>query len=116
MYMPYTQNPYLPKVRREAVDLVVAGWSMRQTARHFGVEPSTIMRWVRRGTLYRGPIATASARPHHHPSALAPEVVRAISGGVATVPTKRDTLVLNEKTKLFATLLNTAAAGVPTIG
>lgn len=78
MYMPYTKNPYLPKVRREATNLVASGWSMRQTARHFGVEPSTIMRWVRRGALYHGPIATMSARPKHHPQALPYETVRAI--------------------------------------
>lgn len=78
MYMPYTQNPYLPKVRREAANLVASGWSMRQTARHFGVEPSTIMRWVKRGQGYRGPILTESSRPCRHPQALAYETVRAI--------------------------------------
>ena len=78
MYMPYTKNPYLPKVRREAANLVAAGWSMRQTARHFGVEPSTVMRWVRRGQGYRGPILTESAKPKHHPDALPYETVRAV--------------------------------------
>jgi len=78
MYMPYTQNPYLPKVRREAVNLVSSGWTLRHAARHFGVEPSTVMRWVRRGALYRGPIVSESSRPHHHPAALPYETVRAI--------------------------------------
>ena len=36
MYMPYTNNPNLPRVRMEAVELVQQGKSVRETARHFG--------------------------------------------------------------------------------
>jgi len=35
--MPYSKNPYLPKVRMEAVNLVYQGWSTRKVARHFGL-------------------------------------------------------------------------------
>ena len=53
--MPYTTNPHLPRVRRDAVQLVkYRGWSMRKTARYFGVRqippfwkcliPSTLMK------------------------------------------------------------------------
>ena len=72
MYMPYTTNPHLPAVRRDAVRLVkYRDWSMRKTARHLGVEPSTISRWVKldpTGGLRL--IPTQSSRPHHHPHEL----------------------------------------------
>lgn len=79
MYMPYSKNPYLPKVRQDAVNLVISGWSMRKVARHFGVEPSTISRWVERDP-YHGlrPVPTRSSRPHHHPRELSRTVIEAI--------------------------------------
>jgi transposase InsO family protein len=52
---------------------------MRKTARHFGVHPSTVMRWVRKKQLYgTGPIPTLSSRPHHHPRELSSDIVKAI--------------------------------------
>jgi len=39
MYMAYTSNPKLPKLRMEAVRLVRSGQSIRQVARHYGYEP-----------------------------------------------------------------------------
>ena len=47
------------------------GWSLRQTARYFGVEPSTVLRWCRRDTSngWR-PVLTESSRPNHHPREL----------------------------------------------
>ncbi len=78
-YMPYTTNPHLPRVRGEAVKLVRLGWSIRKTARHLGFEPSTVMRWVHKGTdLRQNNIQTESSRPHHHPRELSPEIVNAI--------------------------------------
>jgi transposase InsO family protein len=77
MYMSYTSNPHLPRVRMEAVRLVsYRGWSMRRVARHIGVEPSTIHRWVRLDPTggFRF-IPTKSSRPHHHPSALPQKIV-----------------------------------------
>ena len=79
--MPYSQNPYLPKVRAQAITLVNhEKWGIRQTARYIGVEASTVCRWMKRapregGVLY---LPTRSSRPHHHPRALAPEIVKAV--------------------------------------
>lgn len=77
MYMSYTTNPHIAKVRRDAVNLVkYRGWSMRKVATRFGVEPSTVMRWCERditgGFLL---IPTRSSRPHHHPHALSQKIV-----------------------------------------
>lgn len=69
----------MPKVRQQAVNLVIRGWSMRKVARYCGVEPSTISRWVERDP-YHGlrPIPTRSSRPHYHPRELPGEIVEAI--------------------------------------
>lgn len=80
MYMPYSKNPHLPKVRRDAVNLVkYRHWSMRKVARRFGVEPSTISRWCRlpHATGWHE-LPTRSSRPHTSPQALKKEVVTAI--------------------------------------
>lgn len=79
--MPYTQNPHLPRLRMQAVQLVRRGWSIRKVARHTGFHPSTIMRWVRkaerRARRYRT-LPTESSRPHSHPRALPDNIVAAI--------------------------------------
>jgi len=77
--MPYTQNPHMPKVRQQAVSLVVSGWSTRKVARHFGLASGTVSKWMKRD-IFCGlrPIPTHSSRPHHHPSELVQEVVEAI--------------------------------------
>ena len=78
--MPYTQNPHIAKVRKDAVNLVrYRHWSMRDVARRFGVEPSTVSRWCKKDCCggWRL-IPTESSRPRHHPRALRPEVVAAI--------------------------------------
>ena len=76
----YTTNPHLPKVRRDAVNLVkYRHWSMRKVALRFGVEPSTISRWC--GKDLTGGwrlIPTESSRPHISPNALSKETVNAI--------------------------------------
>lgn len=79
MYMSYSKNPHLPKVRMKAVNLVIQGWGIRKVARHFGVHPSTVLRWQRRDTNYgMRPIPTESSRPHTHPRALKKEWVDSI--------------------------------------
>lgn len=79
MYMAYSHNPHLPRVRMQAVLKVRTGWSIRKTARYVGVEPSTILRWVRKAPRDgRLVIPTHSSRPHNHPRALSREVVVAI--------------------------------------
>lgn len=77
--MAYTTNPYLPKVRQQAVNLVYQGWSKRKVARYFGVEHSTVVRWVQQDRWYgRIPLTTRSSRPHSHPRALPVKIVQAI--------------------------------------
>ncbi len=79
MYMAYTSNPHLPRLRMKTVLLVRHGWSIRRAARYTGVHPSTVMRWLRRappdGRLV---IATKSSRPHHHPRELSRTMVAMI--------------------------------------
>lgn len=78
--MPYTMNPNLPRLRMQAAKLVSKqGWSTRQTARHFGFDHSTIVRWVAKAKMNPGQvIVTESSRPNKHPSALSKETVKAI--------------------------------------
>jgi len=79
MYMAYTTNPHLPRVRMEAVKLVRSGWSTRKVALHFGFNQSTIVRWVGRAPHDgRKVIPTESSRPFHHPHELPHELVRKI--------------------------------------
>lgn len=76
MYMVYTTNPHLPRVRRDAVRLVRAGWSTVKVARHLGYSQSAIVKWMQRASEDgRRVIPTHSSRPLHHPDALPDEVV-----------------------------------------
>lgn len=79
MHMPYSKNPYMPKVRQDAVNLVLQGWSTRKVARHFGLASGTVSKWLQRDT-GNGlrPILTRSSRPHHHPCEISKEVVNEI--------------------------------------
>jgi transposase InsO family protein len=82
MYMAYSNNPNLPRVRYEAVRLVQQGWSVRKTARHLGFAHNTVLNWLKQKPEYGAygglVIPTLSARPHTHPRALPPEIVEAI--------------------------------------
>ena len=79
MYMAYSTNPHLPRVRMEAVKLIRLGWSTRKVALHFGFNQSTIVRWVRRAPFDgRKVIPTESSRPWHHPHELSVKMVRTI--------------------------------------
>lgn len=80
MYMSYTSNPHIAKVRRDAVNLVkYRRWPMRKVARRFGVEPSTISRWCKLpfATGWHE-LPTRSSRPKTSPNALKEEIVKAI--------------------------------------
>mgnify|MGYP001589171461 CR=1 FL=1 len=81
MYMAYTTNPHLPRVRREAVNFVLSGRSAREAARHFGYSQSAIVKWMRRApeNSRRIFIPTRSSRPHHHPNELDASIVRRIT-------------------------------------
>lgn len=81
MYMSYTTNPYLPHLRTKTVNLVrISGWSIRKAARHIGVYPSTVSRWLEKSEGFNSGalIPTESSRPHHHPNALSEELVNRI--------------------------------------
>lgn len=74
--MSYTKNPYLPKVRRDAADLVRRGWGVRKVARYVGVSPGTITKWVKKAKIYGyHPIPTLSSKPKSHPKQLSKELV-----------------------------------------
>lgn len=81
MYMSYTTNPHLPKLRMDAVRMVRHGASIRSVARYYGYQPSTVMRWVKRAPTnghWAKTIPTESSRPKAHPAQLSEEAVRAI--------------------------------------
>jgi transposase InsO family protein len=78
--MSYTTNPNLPKVRRDAVNLVkYRKWSIRMTAKHFGFNPSTVSRWCKRpfATGWHE-LPTRSSRPKTSPNALPKEIISLI--------------------------------------
>lgn len=74
--MAYTKNPHLPRVRRNAADLVRRGWGVRKVARYVGVSPGTVTKWVKKAQqLGYHDIPTQSSRPKHHPKQLSKELV-----------------------------------------
>lgn len=81
--MPYTSNPYAPKARMQARNDVVQGrLTVKQAADKYGVNRSTIWRWIKKakrmhlnGNTY---LWTASSAPHRHPNTLKPKIVNRI--------------------------------------
>lgn len=75
--MPYTTNPNMPRIRKEAAQLLVRKkWSTRKVARHFGFNQSTVVRWFRKSKSYGyHPIPTLSSKPRRHPKQLSDELV-----------------------------------------
>lgn len=81
MYMAYTTNPHVPRVRIEAARLVVdKGWSTREVARYTGYNQSTIVRWanIYSKNDFRLGIPTLSSRPHFHPRHISQEIEKMI--------------------------------------
>lgn len=82
MYMAYTNNPHLPRVRMEAVELVRSGWSIRRVARHLGFSHCAVRLWLDKHPAYgrfgRLVIPTRSSRPQHHPRALGSDIIARI--------------------------------------
>jgi transposase InsO family protein len=78
MYMAYSKNPELPKVRQQAVRLAYQGWSVRKVARHFGYTHSAVVKWCKKDPTGRYQLQTKSSRPKKNPNALSQEVVTAI--------------------------------------
>ena len=75
--MPYNSNPFMPKVRRLAVNEVKSGrLSQAQAARKYGVNRSTIGRWISIAPKdHRVFIETKPSRPKFHPHQLSQETV-----------------------------------------
>lgn len=74
--MSYTTLKYMPRIRRDAADLVRRGWSTRKVARHFGFSQSVVVKWVAKASKYGyHPIPTLSSRPKHHPNQLCSNLV-----------------------------------------
>lgn len=81
--MAYSNNPYAPKARRAAVDLVIRqGMSAAEAARRSGVHRTTPYRWMEKAkTLdlaWNAHVPTLSSAPRHHPHTLPDEIVAAI--------------------------------------
>ena len=94
--MPYTQNPHMPRIRREAAQLVYKGWSTRKVARHYGFSQSVIVKWCKKAKVYGyHVIPTRSSKPHHHPKELKEEVVKKIVG--IRITTKRTSEVVHQE-------------------
>lgn len=76
MDMAYTKNPHLPRVRRDAAQLVHRGWGVRKVARYIGVSPGTITKWVQKASkIGYHDILTQSSKPTRHPKQLSEELV-----------------------------------------
>ena len=77
--MAYSSNPYLPRVRMQAVNMVRGGLSKRKVARYIGVTHSAVVKWVKKAKWHTGRLLpTQSSRPFRHPRALKRELVEAI--------------------------------------
>jgi len=77
--MGYSLNPCLPKVRAQAVKMVLEGKGIRLVARYFGVYPSTVSRWVKKSPLGGcSAIPTLSSKPRSHPKRLDEDIVERI--------------------------------------
>lgn len=70
--MAYSHNPFLPRVRMEAVNLVrLKGWTVRDAARHMGIWPGTLSKWIAKAPEKGSQgIPTLSSAPHTHPNAI----------------------------------------------
>ena len=74
--MAYTINPNIPRIRREAAQLVRKGWSTRKVARHFGFSQSVIVKWHKKSKVYGyHNIPTKSSRPKSHARQLKKAVI-----------------------------------------
>ncbi len=75
--MAYSNSPYLPKARRQAVNLVrKEGFSLVVAAKKSGVSRVTLHRWLKLAKDLHGVagIPTASSKPKNCPWALDPEI------------------------------------------
>lgn len=69
----------MPRIRRDAAQLVYRGWSARKVGRYLGFHHTAVMKWVEKSKqLGYHPIPTQSSRPESHPRQLKEETVRKI--------------------------------------
>lgn len=69
----------MPRIRRDAAQLVYKGWSARKVGRHLGFHHTAVMKWVEKAKkIGYHPILTQSSKPRSHPKQLKEEVVRKI--------------------------------------
>jgi transposase len=52
--MPRTRPPYPPEFRRQAVELIRSGTSIKEAAADLGVSEQTLRNWVRQGDVDAG--------------------------------------------------------------
>lgn len=77
--MAYTSNPYAPKARKKATNLVKRGFSKAQVARMYGVHRSTVGKWMKKATKHSlEHIQTKSSGPHNPANQLPEEVVEKV--------------------------------------
>lgn len=80
--MSYSQNPYLPRVRAKAIQLIrEEKWPVNKTANYLGVHRATVHRWLNKapdsvGKIYE--IPTQSSRPKTSPLAIDEKIVKRI--------------------------------------
>lgn len=76
MYMSYTNNPHMPRLRMQAAKLVLEkGLSTREAAKYTGFNQSSIVRWVKEAKVSNLlTIPTQSSRPNHHPNEIPSEI------------------------------------------
>ena len=78
-HMTYTTNKHMPRIRREAAQLVRKGWSARKVGRHLGFHHTAIMKWVKKSRkIGYHPIPTKSSRPKSHPKKLSQDIIEKI--------------------------------------
>ena len=81
MYMSYSKNPNLPRVRMKAVMLVKKGWSIRKVARYFGFSHGAVINWIKKcpkNCQGRAVIPTLPSIPKTHPNEIKKDKVDAI--------------------------------------
>ena len=89
----------MPKVRRDAADMVRRGNTPTEVGRRFGVGSSTICKWVKKAKKYGYcPIPTLSSKPKHHPNQLSDTLVWKIFH--QRIKTKRCAEVIYEELRL----------------
>lgn len=96
--MSYTNNPNIPKVRRDAAEMVRRGYTPTEVGRRYAVGSSTICKWVKKANKYGyHPIPTLSSRPKSHPNQLKDDIVWKIFH--QRMKTKRCAEVVHEELK-----------------